>query len=276
LTPGALDGRRLGVFLCVAILACALLSAIRHTIPAGDGLAAQYFDNPNATGAPFYSVIDRVPSSAQVQRRWGDVSRSAFSIVWTGYLTVASSGTYAFATTSDDSSRLYIDGQLVVDNGGRHGAETRSGQLHLSHGPHAVRLEYVQFGGDAELVWSWGRGDGRYSPVPAWVLSQRRAQYGTVRVAWIIDLLWWSIVAIALVAVAWSLRNRWRQATTMAAAGAVVASAVPFDPIVSTNFYEYLIHLGFVRRLQWGAALVGTYGPWGFVGVPLTIRPRSR
>src|SRR5262249_36978159 len=97
LTAAGLAGSRPGGFLVVAPLVCALLSAVRHTIPAGDGLAAQYFDNPDAIGAPFCSVIDRVPSSAQVQRRWGDMSRSAFSIVWTGYLTVGSSGTYAFA-----------------------------------------------------------------------------------------------------------------------------------------------------------------------------------
>ena len=269
MTRRAVGRQRLAVYLFSAILAYVLLSAVRRTIPAGDGLAAQYYDNPAWTGNPFYSAIDRTPSAAQIQRRWGDTSRSAFSIVWTGYLTAARSGPYQFATTSDDGSRLYVDGQLVVDNGGRHSAETRSGRLQLARGPHAVRLEYVQFGGEIEMTWSWAREDGRFSPVPSWVLSQRGAQYGTVLAARIVDLVRWSLAALAAIAVAWYLRNRWLEVTTGIAAVVIISSAVPFDPIVSSNLYEYLVHLGFVRRLQWGADIAATYGPWGFVAVPL-------
>src|SRR5947209_10604797 len=59
LTPGAVGSRRDLIVLAVAILTCALVSAVRRAIPAGDGLAAQYYDNPAWTGTPFYSTTDR-------------------------------------------------------------------------------------------------------------------------------------------------------------------------------------------------------------------------
>ena len=43
----------------------------------------------------------------------------AFSAAWAGSLLAMHDGTYALATISDDGSSVYVDGQLVVDNGGR-------------------------------------------------------------------------------------------------------------------------------------------------------------
>ena len=42
-----------------------------------------------------------------------------FAMVATGTMTV-SAGKYTLCTTSQDGSRLYVDGTLVVDNGGLH------------------------------------------------------------------------------------------------------------------------------------------------------------
>lgn len=37
---------------------------------------------------------------------------------WSGYLIVTKPGDYTFYLSSSDGSQLYIDGALVVDNGG--------------------------------------------------------------------------------------------------------------------------------------------------------------
>src|SRR5207247_1415821 len=60
-----------------------------------------------------------------------------FAVRWTGYAYVATAGNVSFSTTSDDGSRLYIDNQLVVNNGGIHGMSTSSGTIALSAGFHA-------------------------------------------------------------------------------------------------------------------------------------------
>lgn len=51
---------------------------------------------------------------------------------WRGTFTADSDGFYAFSTTSDDGSMLYIDGELVVDNDGLHGTQTRQGAVTLT------------------------------------------------------------------------------------------------------------------------------------------------
>jgi hypothetical protein len=160
---------------------------VRSILPAGDGLLALYYDNPDWKSWPVFSAVDAEPSTAQVVRRWNNAPPVAFSVVWTGYLSVVRSGLYDFATTSDDGSRLFIDDQLVVDNGGPHANTTRSGGARLNQGAHRVRLEFFQAGGDFGLSWSWARDGGSYSTVPAWALSQRPVHYQTVAAARLVD-----------------------------------------------------------------------------------------
>ena len=39
-----------------------------------------------------------------------------YSVKWTGTLTPPTTGTYTFGLTSDDGSRLFINGKQVIDN----------------------------------------------------------------------------------------------------------------------------------------------------------------
>jgi hypothetical protein len=67
---------------------------------------------------------------------------STFAVVWQGWLQTDQAGQYTFYTRSDDGSKLFIDGALVVNNDGDHGVTERSGALTLSPGRHAIRVEY--------------------------------------------------------------------------------------------------------------------------------------
>src|SRR5690606_31291901 len=82
-----------------------------------------------------------------------------FAFVFEGKINCPSSGTYTFYTSSDDGSKLYIDGSLVVNNDGLHGTQERSGQRSLSAGKHDIRVEYFENGGGETLTVSW-RGPG--------------------------------------------------------------------------------------------------------------------
>ncbi len=67
-----------------------------------------------------------------------------FAIDYTGKFWIDSPGIYSFALLSDDGSWLYIDDQLVIDNGGLHPPEEKAGKLSLSGGIHRIRVAYFQ------------------------------------------------------------------------------------------------------------------------------------
>ena len=67
-----------------------------------------------------------------------------FAIDYTGRFWIEKPGSYRFALTSDDGSRLYIDGQVVVDNDGIHPAATKSASIDLPGGIHNIRVQYFQ------------------------------------------------------------------------------------------------------------------------------------
>jgi outer membrane protein OmpA-like peptidoglycan-associated protein len=80
-----------------------------------------------------------------------------FAIDYNGRIMLPQAGTYTFRLTSDDGSRLFIDGELVVDNDGIHGPGAIDGEATLAAGIHEVRVQYFQ--GPREevaLVLEWG------------------------------------------------------------------------------------------------------------------------
>ena len=75
-----------------------------------------------------------------------------FALVFEGYIMVPSDGIYSFYSDSDDGSKLYIDGELVVDNDFRHGMVEKSGEIALSAGLFPFRVEFYQGDGGQGLV----------------------------------------------------------------------------------------------------------------------------
>ena len=95
-------------------------------------------------------------------------------------LTVPTTGQYTFRLRSDDGSELFIGDQLVIDHDGLHGAEDKDGTVELTAGMHALRVNFIEAGGDQELTLSWKRpGDSAFSVVPNAALS---TDAGVVRV----------------------------------------------------------------------------------------------
>lgn len=80
-----------------------------------------------------------------------------FAIDYNGRIMLPQAGTYTFRLTSDDGSKLFIDGELVIDNDGVHGPGAIDGEATLSAGIHDVRVQYFQ--GPREevaLILEWG------------------------------------------------------------------------------------------------------------------------
>ncbi len=78
-----------------------------------------------------------------------------FAFRYRGELEVERPGTYTFVTGSDDGSRLWIDGELIVNNDGDHGHQERSGTLELQAGQHELLVTYYDVGWDSSLEVMW-------------------------------------------------------------------------------------------------------------------------
>ncbi len=74
-----------------------------------------------------------------------------FSIRYTGSIIITTADTYTFYTTSDDGSKLYIDGVEVVDNDGAHGSRERSGSIFLAAGTYPFTVEFFERTGGENL-----------------------------------------------------------------------------------------------------------------------------
>lgn len=67
-----------------------------------------------------------------------------FAIRYSGAFHLAEAGAYSFRLSSDDGSKLVIDGKLVIDNDGQHPPREMSGRVELAAGDHTMTLEYFQ------------------------------------------------------------------------------------------------------------------------------------
>jgi len=74
-----------------------------------------------------------------------------FGFVYQGFVKISQDNTYLFFIGSDDGSRLFIDGQLLVDNDGQHSMVEKSGLAALAKGFHAIRVEYFEKTGGDDL-----------------------------------------------------------------------------------------------------------------------------
>lgn len=112
------------------ILSLLALAASLSAAQAGE-IQVLYFTGfvPTADGTPFSSnVASEVTTSIRYAQgswwNWHPFGLRAFGAQMTGTLFVSRTGRYPFALTSDDGSRVYIDGQLALDNGFAHGPQT--------------------------------------------------------------------------------------------------------------------------------------------------------
>ncbi len=67
-----------------------------------------------------------------------------FAIDYTGTFLIPEPGNYLFSLTSDDGSRLFIDGERIIDLDGQHPPQNQSGVRTLRAGPHDIRVQYFQ------------------------------------------------------------------------------------------------------------------------------------
>lgn len=67
-----------------------------------------------------------------------------FAFEFNAFLKINKKGVYRFYNYSDDGSRLFIDGKLVVDNDGSHSARRKDGNIALEEGFHTIKVIYFE------------------------------------------------------------------------------------------------------------------------------------
>jgi len=125
------------------------------------GLLGRYFRGAdNFSGMPALVQIDAYVAP-------NDPLPAPYSIEWLGKIYAPQTGHYTFATNSDDGSFVFIDEQLVVDNGGHHGDIYKEGSITLDEGFHDLRLRYFQVDGGRKMEFWWVSPGGPKELVPA-------------------------------------------------------------------------------------------------------------
>lgn len=136
-----------------------------YTSPAG--LYGSYTDETGAAGSRFDSTIDFDWGAGQPHSA---VAADGFQVAWTGQIRPDFSEAYTFSLTSDEGARLWVGGELVVDDWQPHTARTASGAKQLEAGKwYDIRIEYYDQTGAAGITLAWsaeGQTDNQTEVVP--------------------------------------------------------------------------------------------------------------
>jgi hypothetical protein len=98
-----------------------------------------------------FSSVDRIESSKVIKSGVmkgisidDAAAADSFAYVFDSYIKIPKTAVYRFYTYSDDGSKLFIDGKLVVNNDGSHGSERADGTIALAEGFHEFKLLYFE------------------------------------------------------------------------------------------------------------------------------------
>ena len=135
------------------------LTPITTATPVISDWRGEYYNNDALLYPPVF-----VRNDTGIDFNWGQgspgsgIPNDRFSARWTR--TVAfSEGTYRFNTTSDDGVRVWLDGDLIIDQWHDTSAVTYSAERTVSSGNHALRVEYYDNNQTATIRFWWERID---------------------------------------------------------------------------------------------------------------------
>jgi mono/diheme cytochrome c family protein len=131
-----------------------LLQGITTPLPGssgGNNMKYAYYEGDWEKLPDFDKLKPRATGEAEdfdvhVARRAGNMA-----LKFECYLHLPRAGSYSFHLTSDDGSKLWIDGKLVVNNDGIHAPATKSASVELFKGTHKLVAAVFNAGGGVEL-----------------------------------------------------------------------------------------------------------------------------
>jgi hypothetical protein len=130
------------------------------TLGGGGGLRGEYFIGTSPAGTPALSRIDQEinVNLTGATSPGAPVPGDGWSAAWTADLEIAVTDTYQFSLNCQDGTRMWVDGQLIIDKWviPTVTSEYFALPMELERGIHALRVEFFDSGGDAveQLYWS--------------------------------------------------------------------------------------------------------------------------
>jgi hypothetical protein len=120
---------------------------------------AEYYNNDVLSGSPAYLRIDPA-----INFSWGNsapapgIEADTFSVRWTQW-PVFTAGNYRFTATADDGVRVWVNGQLIINEWREQSVRVFTADIYLPTGVASVRVEYCELYGLAEARLSVARQD---------------------------------------------------------------------------------------------------------------------
>jgi beta-glucosidase len=121
------------------------------------GLKGEYFHNLNFEGKPVLVRVDK-----KLDFGWGDddgplpLLKDSFTVRWTGIIRPVKTCFYKFYLSSDDGSRLFINGEKLIENWGIQGMRTKTCVVALEKGKsYNFRIDYFENTGFAGIKLCW-------------------------------------------------------------------------------------------------------------------------
>jgi signal transduction histidine kinase/DNA-binding response OmpR family regulator/ligand-binding sensor domain-containing protein len=150
------------------------------------GLMAAVYPKPDLRDFPMLAESD-LPASLRVDplidfplpgtsQLVPGVAQPQCFIRWIGRIRIPAAAAYTFYLESDDGSRLFIGGREVVNHGGLHPMQEKSGQVTLTAGDHELRLDYFNNGGPGGCRLLWSSASFAKEVVPAGILFHEAAK----------------------------------------------------------------------------------------------------
>lgn len=146
------------IMITLLVLACLhivqpAVSGAQETLP----WRGEYFNNISLMGEPTRIRYDRA-----IDFNWGHnkpddgLPVDYFSVRWTASI-YFEGGLYSFKTYTDDGVRLWLDGQLLIDQWRNQHATLNQREIDVSPGYHNIRMEYYEHIGNAVAMMWWDR-----------------------------------------------------------------------------------------------------------------------
>jgi hypothetical protein len=109
------------------------------------GLEYQYYEG-NFVTLPDFDTLQSIKTGITTDFNLRTIANREdhYAIRYQGFIEIPESGIYQFSTYSDDGSKLFIGGKLVVNNDGSHSARLRDGHIALEAGVYPLRLDYFE------------------------------------------------------------------------------------------------------------------------------------
>ncbi|HHT9112840.1 MAG TPA: PA14 domain-containing protein [Candidatus Wunengus sp. YC65] len=121
-------------------------------------------------GYPKGSLIEETTEKMPINIEWHSEDKksyqSPFTIEWDGLLKIRHRCNYTFILGSDDGSALFLNGQLIIDNGGTHGLQEKTQTVLLKPGFYRFHLTYFDQGGGAVVYLKWKYRDVDETAIP--------------------------------------------------------------------------------------------------------------